>query len=383
MIIVINRALGILNGGGEIFDMSVTLHILKKLDDIQIYSGGMKGTEKLTIYNNIQINAINSPFLRSLAYRFKSGSKIAAVFYTLDNFLFEVVVILKILVRGKRLKSELNIVYCCSLFFIPYCLSKRYPQTQFVSWLPGPPGKIALAIIKLLKLRQNFHLFTHGYPEQSLIDNGLIKNKDFFLIPPGLSEDFKTKTVPRNVSGDCIKGLTVARLVPIKDIEFLIECLFECKQKKFNFHWTIIGDGPLLQTIKSLVESLGLVSHISLLGQRTQSEIKNILDHTDVFALSSEFENYSLAVIEAFSGGVPCLLRDVGYLPKLIGANTRGATFNCIEGFYASLMAIVNDPIKYRQMSLLCLEFAAEHSWKKNARIFHENVTSIRKTEYV
>jgi glycosyltransferase involved in cell wall biosynthesis len=267
-------------------------------------------------------------------------------------------------------------VYCCSLFLIPFCLSKFYPKTKFVSWLPGPPGKYALFLIKALSSENNFHLFTHGYTETILVSQGLIKNKDFFLIPPGVSDDFEISTAPRDIDTNLIRGLTVARLVPIKDIEFLITCLFYCKQNGLSFNWIIVGEGPLFQRIKLMIQSLGLSEEINLVGYKSHAEIQHLLHKTDVFALSSEFENYSLAVIEAFSSGVPCLLRNVGYFPKLVGKSARGANFDSPAEFYSALKSFLDQPAEYRKISMNCLQFASEHTWDRNAELFHEHVTS-------
>lgn len=374
MILVINRALGLLNGGGEIFDISVMQHILRKIDDIEIYSGGLKGIDELVKDHNIKVTKIKTPFLRSWAYRFKSNSKMAALLYTLDNLIFELVVILRILMRKKKFGRELKMVYCCSLFVIPFCLSKFFPNVHFVSWLPGPPGKYALSLIKLLSVRSNFHLFTHGYPEEVLISEGLRKDRDFFLLPPGVSNDFANSTMPREIDTNCVRGLTVARLVPIKDIEFLIKCLFYCKQKGLKFHWVIVGEGPLFQRIQFMIEAFGLTKEIDLVGHKKHAEIQDLLCTTDIFALSSEFENYSLAVIEAFANGVPCLLRNVGYLPKLVDNDTRGANFESTDEFYQAIKNFLDNPKIYKKISLSCLHFAAQHTWSSNEEVFHEHV---------
>jgi len=374
MIYVVNRAMGLIDGGGEIFDKEIIRNILSDYGPINIFCGGIN-VEKEFSQDDSDVTAIacRSPFLRKLAYKLPLRSKLGALLYILDNLIFELCFVFYFLFKTKT-SQQPKIVYCCSLFIIPLILSRYFRNVQFFTWLPGPPGKFAVFLIRRLLNRTNFNLFTNGYPEKTLNELGLIEGKDYFFMPPALNTVFNLSKPQKTHSSDLIRGVTVARLVPIKDLSFLLRCLARCKQAGLRFSWNIVGDGPDKKTLQATIYELDIADIVTISGRKSQSEINTILSTSHVFALSSSFENYSIAVLEAFSKGLPGILRNVGYLPRMIDGGRRGFNFDTEADFVEALKTLRYDRALYKKISQNCSDFASQHNWEINREIFHRQV---------
>lgn len=99
---------------------------------------------------------------------------------------------------------------------------------------------------------------------------------------------------------------TVARFVEQKNPFFVVDIMEQLvkKRKDFVFYW--IGDGPLRAKTEQLVEEKGLQENFQFLGIRT--DVLNILSQGKVFLQPSFFEGLSIALIEAQSAGLKCLV---------------------------------------------------------------------------
>src|SRR5690606_27752031 len=89
--------------------------------------------------------------------------------------------------------------------------------------------------------------------------------------------------------------ITVARLVPIKNIEGLLVAFSQVESN--NKSLIIIGDGTSKKSLSQLVVSLGISSTVQFLG--FQDDVSQFLVQADCFVLSSFSEGSSVALAEA------------------------------------------------------------------------------------
>jgi glycosyltransferase involved in cell wall biosynthesis len=71
----------------------------------------------------------------------------------------------------------------------------------------------------------------------------------------------------------------------------------------------IAGDGELLDEVKEQIEASGMSEKISLLGYRT--DISNVLRECEIFVVSSLYEGFSYAILEAMAMGLPIVSTNV------------------------------------------------------------------------
>ena len=100
---------------------------------------------------------------------------------------------------------------------------------------------------------------------------------------------------------------------PQKDQKTLINAMLQLPD---NYKLLLVGEGQLLQEIKSYVKQKHLENRVFFLGQRM--DIPDILKSSDVIVLSSHYEGLSLSSIEAMASGKPFVASQVPGLTELV-----------------------------------------------------------------
>ena len=96
-----------------------------------------------------------------------------------------------------------------------------------------------------------------------------------------------------------------------------------------------IGDGPERSTAEELSRELGVFDCVRFVGK--QDQIEDILSIADLFLLTSEYESFGLAALEAMAAGVPVISTEAGGLGEV---NIDGKTgFTCAVGDVAGMSA--------------------------------------------
>ena len=87
-------------------------------------------------------------------------------------------------------------------------------------------------------------------------------------------------------------------------------------------HLVLIGLGPLEEELRAEVDRLGLGERVTFLGSR--GDVFELLPLMDLFCLSSEFEGFPIALVEAMATGLPCVATTVGGIPEIIVDGDNG-----------------------------------------------------------
>lgn len=104
-----------------------------------------------------------------------------------------------------------------------------------------------------------------------------------------------------------------------KGQDVLIRALPSVIERCPRAHLEIIGDGRYQDTLKGIVNELGLDNRVSFAGYiSNRSDLIARLDSAEVFALPSLTEGLPRALIEAMSRGLPCVASSVGGVPELL-----------------------------------------------------------------
>lgn len=112
----------------------------------------------------------------------------------------------------------------------------------------------------------------------------------------------------------------VGRLTSIKAPDRLLEVAREVTKIDSQIRFIVVGDGPLLNSIKSTAIAEGLP--IEFLGWK--SDITPILAITDLMILTSLNEGTPIALIEAQLAGIPAISTDVGSVKEVIEDSISG-----------------------------------------------------------
>lgn len=119
--------------------------------------------------------------------------------------------------------------------------------------------------------------------------------------------------------GHAIKILTNGRLVPQKGQIYLINALKMFIDDGNDASLTIIGTGPMHDTLMKLSKKLGIGDRIRIISGIDENELPYYYNAADLFVLPSTYEPGSIALIEAMASGTPAIATRIGGIPELMG----------------------------------------------------------------
>lgn len=139
---------------------------------------------------------------------------------------------------------------------------------------------------------------------------------------------------PKVVVGDCpwsdaemrlVIG-TVGRMHGVKDQMTLarafVELLKRQPESKNTVGLIMIGDGPLREQVRQLLDENDLLDQAWLPGER--SDVAELMRGFDVFVLPSQAEGISNTILEAMASGLPVIATRVGGNPELVEHGKTG-----------------------------------------------------------
>lgn len=100
----------------------------------------------------------------------------------------------------------------------------------------------------------------------------------------------------------------VGRLIGVKNHSFLLDVFAQLCALRPDAVLLLVGNGPLEEQLKEKCRALGLEDHVRFLGVR--SDVADVMQAMDVFALPSLYEGLSLTSVEAQAAGLPCIFAD-------------------------------------------------------------------------
>jgi glycosyltransferase involved in cell wall biosynthesis len=120
---------------------------------------------------------------------------------------------------------------------------------------------------------------------------------------------FSCSNTPKTMSKlPSIHVLYVGRLIDLKMIDVAIDAVVKCAG---NVDLTILGDGPLRNSLESYAQANGL-GKVKLLGAVPHAQVNQHYDNADIFVLPSVRECGGAVVLEAMARGLPVIATDWG-----------------------------------------------------------------------
>lgn len=186
------------------------------------------------------------------------------------------------------------------------------------------------------------------------INNGIPIQKYSDAIPYTKSELIKTHREGNKYI------LMVSRMSIEKDHETLI---LAAQSLPDHYHLVFVGEGELQDNLITYSRDLKLSERIHFLGYR--NDVERIMKSVDVFVLSSHYDGFGLAAVEAMASGLPVIASDVPGLSE----NVKGAGILFNNGDHTRLaneiLQLLTNVTKYKHISDLCSLRAKEFSIDK------------------
>lgn len=118
-----------------------------------------------------------------------------------------------------------------------------------------------------------------------------------------------TRNLPQWEAENCKKTvITACRLMKQKNLPMLIDGFAEFHKKHPEYTLEIYGDGVLRQSLQEQAERLGLSESVRFPG--FVNNVHEVMSHSGIFALTSDYEGVSNSMLEALAIGIPTICTD-------------------------------------------------------------------------
>lgn len=136
-----------------------------------------------------------------------------------------------------------------------------------------------------------------------------------------------------------------------KALDVLLDALAYCRSIGTKLQLTVVGDGARRTLLERQAQSLGLTDHVEFCGRVSPgSEIRALLDRSDLFILPSRTEGLPRAMIEAMARGLPCIGTAVGGIPELVASEDL-VPANDADALANKIIEVVSDMDRMARMS--------------------------------
>jgi glycosyltransferase involved in cell wall biosynthesis len=194
------------------------------------------------------------------------------------------------------------------------CIANESRNTAAVIRLCGWMSRLPARIVFVSHAGRSWHEAL-GYCSRKgcVISNGF----DISEFVPSPAARLSVRTEVGLPNGSLLIGL-FGRYHPMKDHANFLRAAAMMVERGSSVHFLLAGAeiDPSNPILRGLVEELGLLGRVHLLGERR--DMPRLMAALDIAALSSYSEAFPLVVGEAMSCGVPCVVTDVGDTAALV-----------------------------------------------------------------
>jgi colanic acid/amylovoran biosynthesis glycosyltransferase len=167
---------------------------------------------------------------------------------------------------------------------------------------------------------------------------------------------FTQRTAPADGAWRCVQA---CRLIPKKGLVTSLRAFAEFAREFPRATFTIAGEGPQLQELRALADSLGITDRVSFSGFLPQEKLRALYAESHLFLHPSELgsdgnqEGVPNAMLEAMTSGLPVIATNHGGIPEAVEHGISGLLTP--EGdptaLAQSLLSLARDPARYTTMS--------------------------------
>lgn len=143
----------------------------------------------------------------------------------------------------------------------------------------------------------------------------------------------------------------------IKRVQDVVK-IFDIVNKQVPSKLMFVGDGPERGHAEELSRQLGICDEVRFVGKQEQME--DILAIADLFLLTSEYESFGLAALEAMAAGVPVVSTNAGGLGEIMIPGETGYMGNVgdVDTMSRQALEIIRDDDRLQQFK----QAAAQHA---------------------
>ena len=371
------RCLAMMRGGGETRHLAWARELSALGVDVEVITGvPLLGSARYPV-DEVPATLVRSPYARDFVYRFQNRRGFGRLTMTalhVDEEWF-------CRAAWRHIAAAPQPADVVHAHAIHQAARLRVGDVPVVINLPGPPNRRYVSDLRLADA-----LIADGWAADHL---PAVVGRAIEHVPKGVDVERFRPDGPsqRDVLGlgDRRVVITVARLVPLKNLALLIDAVALLRVRIATVHLLIVGDGPEADALQRRAVADGVADRVTFTGNVPHGDTPSWFRSADVFALSSRFDNSPNAVLEAMATGLPIVATDVGGVREFVAEGAGGALVpdDDPDALAAALERYLTDAAAARAAGTWNRDRAArEFSWRRSAQrlvdVYHRVIAAPR-----
>ncbi len=262
---------------------------------------------------------------------------------------------------------------------IPYIIIPRGELTKRAQNRKKLKKKIANLLVSKRFAKKAFAI--HYLTAQEYSDSGDSWNNNHIIIPNGIDVPIEIKN---KFCENGIQCLSIGRIEPYhKGLDLVIEACHRIRDDLIKANCKIDIYGPdtahLVDKLKEQVRSYKLDDIIAFHDGIFGEEKKRVLLQSDVFLILSRFEGHPMALLEAMSYGLPCLVSTGSNMREEVEKYNAGWTADCsVEDIGNALLQMLHDAGQFQARGEHAHSLSQSYSWSNIAQHSHREYLKVK-----
>jgi glycosyltransferase involved in cell wall biosynthesis len=170
------------------------------------------------------------------------------------------------------------------------------------------------------------------------------------VIRLGIAPDVFVSARENSKLENVLEILCVGRLVPSKGHLILLRACAALVAKGYMFRVRLVGAGADRKHLEVFAKQVGIAAIFE--GAKSHDEIRQLLNHADIFALASFAEGVPVALMEAMAMEIPCVSTSIAGIPELIRDGFDGLLVpaSSVEALASAIERLIEDPLLRRSL---------------------------------
>jgi glycosyltransferase involved in cell wall biosynthesis len=316
-ILFVNRMAGLERGGGETFDLEIARHLIRLGCEVTVLTSQPLCSRPPTpVPDPLPAVYLRSPYLpwfpwdkvkggwRVRVWEFQQFERKAAAWIEDHADAYDIIQIcelphLVIRLKSSRARRPGNVVM------------RLTAPNAYDPWGGiGAADALMASGTSIALIRESLRPDVHDIPNAV----------DTTRFAPAESDAERTRI--RNAHGIPAAApllLYVARFQGFKNHALLIDALAAATPSVPEARLVLAGSGPLRGEIEARARRVGVADRVIFLGEVGFADLPAIYRAADLKVISSDYESFCFAAIEAMASGLPVVTTDCGWVPGLIG----------------------------------------------------------------
>lgn len=216
-------------------------------------------------------------------------------------------------------------------FFYFYFRRKKVFATYTGTWAAYPSEPATYSFQRWL-LRKHFRGPVWVYMDKQLSGSRILGG----ISPSYSMAEWKEETVQvqqriktlQATGFSTLKLITVGTLIDYKNQLGILEACVVLKKHNIPFQLTIVGDGPMRETLSQFIQDNDLSNHAEIAGKKNNIELRALYRQHDFVVQAPLSEGFGKVPIEGFFHGVIPVINNIAMAKLMTGNNERGFLFD-------------------------------------------------------